>query len=103
MVGAGIQPKKLAVQHVRKPSDRMPVRHVETGERPSHISGSEPRSDMHIPGNVVIIIPAVQEFVMYDRKIQEQRHDNEYTSQQNPLLPRIVNACQESPPGTIHK
>ena len=64
MVPAGAQPEELAVEHVGKPRERMPIVRVVGGERPNDALPVEAGLDMGI-GYYVVRIVTMNEFVGY--------------------------------------
>src|ERR1035441_7659466 len=56
VMAEGLQPVKLAVQHVRQPRQRMPIRSVSARESPPHALPPQSRLHPWIVGEVIRIV-----------------------------------------------
>jgi hypothetical protein len=76
MVTAGIGPKQLPVQHMRKPGQRMPVAALHVPEGPEKPFHSHPPLNMFIICNIHRII-VVNEAVITNGLITDQYHQTQ--------------------------
>ena len=76
MMRAGIGAEQFAIQHVREPGERMPVRRVETRERPAEAVPRQAGQHGMIFGDVFLVVE-IHEAVMHDRQINHQRGERE--------------------------
>lgn len=71
VMGAGVEAEALAVGHVGKPGERMPVGRVEGGERPFDARQRQSRLHHRVVGDIVIVVE-IQKIVPGDRQIDQQ-------------------------------
>jgi hypothetical protein len=76
-----IQPPKLAVEHVRHPSQRVPIRGIGMSESPDNALRSQPSPDMRVVGNVVSVVQA-KKWVMADRGVNRDGHQGQTNANQ---------------------
>ena len=69
---ARIQPEHLAVGHVRKPRQRMPVAGVLIRKRPHETRPGQPGANDHIVGNVIVVV-VINKTVMARGPIDRER------------------------------
>jgi hypothetical protein len=75
------QPPKLAVEHVRHPSQRVPIPGMSMGEGPDDALQSQPFPDMKVVGNVRFIVQ-VNKWVMTDRGVNRDGHQGQTNANQ---------------------
>jgi hypothetical protein len=84
-MASGIQTIELAIQHVRNPGQRMPVRGIRVRKGPNHSRPREARLNMRICRDVCRVIE-IDEIMMYQGPIQGCRHEGEHETNHNPKL-----------------
>jgi len=85
---SGIQAKQLAIRHVGKPGEWMPVRLVET-ESPIYIVETQTCRDVNVPGDIYAVIQG-EELIMDDPTVQQQSGKHEECAQQQACLAKIA-------------
>src|SRR5690242_17995008 len=72
MMPGWLQPKERAIEHVRQPGQRMPIRNLEGCEGPLHPRPGKAVLHHHVLGDVKVIV-VVDEVMMGGRVIDDQR------------------------------
>ena len=71
MMGPGIEPEQLAIQHVRQPGQRVPVPHVERGDATAHTRPCQAAGNVWILADVGTVVEA-DEIVVGDLAVAQQ-------------------------------
>ncbi len=76
-----IETKKLIIQCVRKPAQRNPVGHVESGERPHHRFPAQAVMHVRVVDNVHIVIEAAEGMGVHRVVNRDGRNDQQKAEQ----------------------
>src|SRR5256885_11361390 len=87
MMSHRIQPEKLAIEHVGKPGERVPIRYIESCEGPSNTLQCQSSLNLGIECDVPIVV-IVNKAISGCRVIERQRTGNEQQCQ-NGFLPTL--------------
>jgi hypothetical protein len=82
-----IELKKLAIERVREPRKRMPVRLIERGERPGNRAPAQPRAHLRVVDDIAVVIK-IHKTVMRHRVVECQRHHYQQKTEHQFALPR---------------
>src|ERR1700691_5555592 len=72
MMAGGIEMKKLGIESVREPGQRMPVRLIERGERPFDRVSMQAGPHLQVAGDIAVVIE-VYKTIARHRVVEDER------------------------------